>query len=360
MQRVFLALLGMLACIAPAGADSPTGWMLELTLRGRKIEGMPLAWNTQEVHLLGRDGRLWQFAPGEAEDFRKTSSRFLSYSTSELRAILLGELGGDYEVSGTGHFLVAHPRGKRDQWAGRFEELYRSFVHYFSVRGFELDEPSCPLVGIVCRNQREFLEYSARQGLSAGRGVLGYYSLQSNRILLYDVGGGAADSSDWRQNASTVIHEATHQTAFNTGVHSRYTAPPVWVAEGLATMFEAPGVYDSRSFPRQSDRVNRQRLADFNRLVVPEHTPKLLSGLVASDRLFQTHPSAAYATAWALTFYLVETQRGRYADYLARTADHTPFHTCTAAERTADFTAVFGDDWRMLEARLLRFAAGLK
>lgn len=360
MRSVVPAVLAVLVSGASAHAASPTGWMLELTLRGHKIEGMPLAWNTREVCLLGRDGRLWQFAPGEAKDYRKTANRFQSYSASELRATLLRELGRDYEVTGTGHYLVAHPRGGRSQWAQRFEDLYRSCVHYFSVRGFELKEPRCPLIGVVCRNQRDFVEYSASRGLPVGYGVLGSYSVESNRIVLYDVGGGEADSADWRTNAATVIHEATHQTAFNTGIHSRYTVPPVWVAEGLATMFEAPGVYDSRLNQRERDRINRERLDQFKELVVPKHRPELLADLVASDRLFRTRPSTAYATAWALSFYLIETDRGKYADYLARTANRPPFQDYTAAERTADFVAVFGDDWRMLEARLLRFIAGLK
>jgi len=344
----------------PARAGFPVRGMLELTLDGRQIEGTPLAFNRDEVHLLARDGRLWTFDPAKATDYRKTSSRFQSYSISELRAILLRELGKRYEVSGTSHYLVAHPRGQRDLWARRFEDLYRSFVHYFSVRGFKLSRPEFPLIGIVCHNRQEFFRQTANHGAPAGPGILGYYLLDSNRIILYDVGAGRSDADQWQQNASIVIHEATHQTAFNTGIHSRYTPPPVWVAEGLATMFEAPGVYDSRFYTRRSDRVNRFRLEQFKELVVPEHRPELPASLIASDRLSQLHPAAAYAEAWALTFYLVETQPRRYADYLARTAQRPPFTDYTAAERTADFTAVFGDDWRMLEARFLRFMAGVK
>ena len=343
-----------------ARAGDPARWMLELTLDGRKIEGTPLAWNSREVHLLGRDGRLWTFAPEKAEDFRKTSSRFRAYSVSELRAELLRELGRGFEVSGTGHYLVAHPRGERDLWAGRFEELYRSLVHYFSVRGFRLSQPPFPLIGIVCRNQADFARYAARQGTPVGSGVLGYYSLTSNRIILYDVGGGKSGAADWRQNASAVIHEATHLTAFNTGIHSRSAAPPTWVVEGLAMLFEAPGVYNSRSFTRQTDRINRERLDQFKQHVLPEHQPKLLESMIASDKLFRLTPAAAYAEAWALTFFLVETDPRRYADYLARTAVRPPFIDYTAAERTADFTAIFGDEWGMLEARLLRFMKGLK
>jgi hypothetical protein len=346
---------GVLACAAHVQAQPPAKWMLELTLQGRKIEGTPLAWSTRAVHLMGRDGQLWEFPPSQAADYRKTSDRFQSYSISELRALLLRDLGEGFEVSGTGHYLVAHPQGRRDQWAQRFEDLYRSFAHYFSVRGFKLAEPPFPLIGVVCRNRQEFARYSAHQGGPTAPGILGYYSLSSNRILLYDVGAGDASSAGWQQNAATVIHEATHQTAFNRGIHSRYAAPPVWVAEGLATMFEAPGVYDSRSFTRRADRINPGRFRQFKELVLPRHRPELLAGLVASDRLFQSSPAAAYAEAWALTFYLVETQPRKYADYLARTANRPAFEPGTAAERTADFAAVFGDDWRMAEARFVRF-----
>jgi len=342
-----------------AQAESPTNWMLRLTVEGRQIEGMPLHSSAERVYLLGRDGHLWDFAPNAARDYQKTSSRFQSYSTSELRAILLRELGSGFEVSSTSHYLVAHAKGQRDQWAQRFEDLYRSFVHYFSVRGFRLSEPATPLIGIVCRNREDFQRYAIKEGIPSG-GVLGYYSNKTNRIVVYDMGPGAANSAAWQETASTIIHEATHQTAFNTGIHSRYTFPPTWVAEGLATMFEAPGVYDSRRYPERTDRLNRGRLREFQERVVPRHRPELLASLVARDNFFRASPSAAYAEAWAFTFYLVETQPRKYADYLARTAAHPPFTECTAAERTADFTAVFGTDWRMLEAQFLRFMAGLK
>jgi hypothetical protein len=86
----------------------------------------------------------------------------------------------------------------------------------------------------------------------------------------------------------------------------------------------------------------------------------MLADLVASDRPFQASPAAAYAEAWTLTFYLTETRPAQYAAYLARTAARSPRERDTAAQRTADFTAVFGDNWRMLEARLLRFMEELK
>ncbi|MEN6406351.1 MAG: DUF1570 domain-containing protein [Thermoguttaceae bacterium] len=358
-MRILPCVLAVALGVAGAWADEPSGAMVELSLRGRTIEGVPLSWNRQEVRLLGRDGRLWRFPPQEAVDFKKTSDRFQSYPLSEFRAVLLRELGQDYEVSGTDRYLVAHPKGQRDRWAQRFEDLYRSFVRYFSVRGFALSSPPCPLVGVVCADRSEFARLAAAQtGLSTA-GVQGYYDLASNRIALYDMGG-RSESGSWQQNASVLIHEAAHQTAFNTGVHNRFAPPPVWVAEGLAMLFEAPGVYDPHNHPRPEDRVNRRRLEEFRRRVAPRHRPESLVALVASDAPFQADTLSAYAEAWALSFFLAETEPRRYADYLKRTAGRPNFSTYASAERLADFKAVFGGDWRMLEARLLKFLGGFQ
>ncbi len=356
-MRIAVAAIMIASCwTARASVAAPLGPMVRLTLRGQELEGAPLAWNAREVHLLGRDGRLWQFQPSRAAEFRQTSSQFSGYSTSELRAILLRSLGRDYEVSGTSHYLVAHPRGGRDKWAQRFEDLYRSFVHYFSVRGLTPVQPPFPLLGIVCKDRRDFQRYAADGQGAVPAGVLGWYGLESNRIVLYDMQAGP-DSQHWQQNASVIIHEATHQTAFNTGVHSRWAPPPLWVAEGLATMFEAPGVYDSRHWTQRSDRVNRGRLEAFRRRVEPNHRLESLRAMIASDRRFRVAPAAAYAEAWALSFYLVETQPSKYARYLALTAAREPFTKATAAERTAEFESVFGTDWRMFQAHFLRFMA---
>ncbi len=348
---------GAVALAEPTGRGAE--FMIELRLDNQTIEGTPLSWDRQTVRLLGRDGRLWEFEPNRASNYRRTADRFRAYRPSELRAELLRELGSEYEVSGTTHYLVAHARHQRDRWAERFESIYRQLVSYVAVRGFKPERPPFPLVAVVCRDQRDFVRYARRQGNAAGAGVQGYYDLLSNRIIVYDMLP-RKDGKVWQENADVVIHEVTHQVAFNTGVHSRYSQPPLWVAEGLATMFEAPGVCNAHDHPSRSDRINRGRLHDFRRVVAPKHEPELLKKIVSSDYLFQSNPRAAYAEAWALSFFLAETRGPAYARYLARTADKPAFHHSSASERLADFTSVFGDDWKMLEARLLRFIEGLK
>jgi hypothetical protein len=341
-------------------AEEPGKFTIDVLIRGMRLEGTPLAWSEQRVFLLARDGRLWDFAPDEAQDYRKSAAEFRPYTANMLRTRLESELGRSYEVTSTRHFLVAHARGQKEKWAERFEEMYRSFAAYFSVRGFRLQEPPFPLVAIVWRSREDFQRYTVRDGLKPTSDLLGYYSLDTNRVSLFDVGDGRANSADWQRNFSTVIHEAAHQTAFNTGIHNRFAPPPRWVAEGLGTLFEARGVNNSRAYTNQSDRINRERFEHFRQYRASSRKADSLMQLIGSDRAFDRDAMGAYAEAWMLTFYLVETLPREYAQYLARTASRPAFTEYTAAARLADFTAVFGSDFRMIEARFSRFVDSLR
>jgi hypothetical protein len=233
--------------------------------------------------------------------------------------------------------------------------LYRSFVHYFAVRGLEPKTPEFPLIAIVWESKQDFISYARSQGLNVPPGLLGYYSPMTNRITLFDSTGGKNTSAAWQQDASTIIHEATHQTAFNTGIHSRFALPPRWLAEGLGMLFEARGVYDSARYPNPGDRVNSNRLSQFRQYLGIGRKSGAFLDVVESDRPFETNPAVAYAESWALAYFLSETQPRNFNKYLATTAAREMFTPYTAAQRHADFTAAFGSDLRILEANYLRF-----
>jgi hypothetical protein len=119
-------------------------------------------------------------------------------------------------------------------------------------------------------------------------------------------------------------------------------------------MFEAPGVWNSRAHTRTGDRVNRDRLDGFRRWE-SKRPAGGLAQLLASDAPFATDPLGAYAEGWALTYFLMEREPRKYAQYLQRLMQIPEFGERTAAQRQADFTAVFGTNLRLLEARFLRF-----
>jgi Protein of unknown function (DUF1570) len=351
MALVCVWLLGN-ACAA-AEAD----FMFRASVDGRQLEGKPLRWSADEIMLLGRDGQLYEFDPKTAEAAAKTGPRFIGYSLPEMKRALLEEFGERFDVSTTSHYVVVSPRGSGGQWADRFEQLYKRFNHYFRVRGFTTQEPPYPLVAIVYRDQAEYYRAAAAGGTALQPGTLGHFDPKSNRVFLFDL---TSEGADWSQNAETIIHEATHQVAYNTGIHKRFTVEPQWVVEGLATMFEAPGVWNAQYDKTQSDRINRGRLESFEKYAANRRRPGALAELIAGDQRFRTDVDGAYAEAWALSFYLSETQPRLYATYLAKTAERPLFGDYSATERMADFQQVFGADMKMLETKFLRFMEDVK
>jgi hypothetical protein len=222
-----------------------------------------------------------------------------------------------------------------------------------SVRGMRMTEPLTPLVAVVFRTQEDYYRHAAAGGSPLPPGVLGHYERDSNRVYLFDIEGKDGDP-DWSDNAETIIHEATHQTASNVGVHSRFGEQPRWLAEGLAMMFEARGVWDNASLLQQQDRLNLGRLKDF-RDSAKNRQADWMTILVGSDLPFQYYTGRAYAEAWTLTFYLCETRPQEYSNYLARVAARPAFSKYTPQERLADFTGAFGKDLTLLSAQLQRF-----
>jgi hypothetical protein len=332
---------------------------MELLLNGQRVQGTPLTYSDENVILLCRDGAIVEFPPSKAKEFRKTSDNFVPYPASVLNGMLTREFGQGFEISGTQHYIVVHPRGQKQQWVDRFEQMFRSFQMYFSVRGFELSRPEFPLVAIVFANEIDFRRYAAKEGAPLPSGIVGYYSTATNRVVLYDIGDGNGSKAAWQQNFATVLHEASHQTAFNTGIHSRWSQPPRWVAEGLGTMFEAKGVNDSRSYPSEIDRINRGRLSDFKALR-SKRKPVAFLEILQSDALFERDTIRAYAEAWALTFYLVEKTPREYAKYLKKTASRPPFTLYPSGQRVKDFTDVFGENLPLLDAKFVKYMDELK
>lgn len=352
-QAILAAMLSLTAFTPDVLAANNAAIQLELD--GRTIQGKPLAWNSSEVLLLAPNGYLFRFSPDVVKNYRQVTSDFRPWSQRKMRGQLLREFGREFEVSGSGNYLVVHPAGERDRWVDRFDFLHRAFVHYFSVRGMQPSPPAFPLVAVVFHSRKEFRRHAAQSGASVSPGVIGYYAPHSNRVIIYDITRGQSTDENWPANAAIIIHEATHQMAFNTRVHSRFAEPPRWVAEGLAMLFEAPGVWNPHYHPDLEDRINRTRLDTFREYARNRPSGSLPQFLSQSAREFARTPDISYAQAWAFSFFLSEKEPTRYVEYLQKTASREPLKTYSDSERLSEFVAVFGQDLRMQEARFLRF-----
>jgi hypothetical protein len=135
---------------------------------------------------------------------------------------------------------------------------------------------------------------------------------------------------------ATVVHEATHQVCFNTGLLQRYADLPLWLVEGMAAYFEAPGAGGSRGWSGIG-RVNARRLATF-RSNLAKWTPATLTSLIATDDRLRDPRTAgeAYADAWALNYFLFKKREKGYVAYVQALGQRDPLAAPSAGQTEAD------------------------
>lgn len=333
--------------------------MVRVPYNGKSYIGQPLAWDGKEMMLLRRDGKMSMLPVKSSKELEKVSDAFEPYSFDKLNQRLRREFGSKYQVTATENFLVVHPPGNADIWAQPFQDLYWRFEVYFASRGMKIENPEFPMVAVVLRTRAEFdrflndyQKYDAR--------MLGYYSVTSNRIITYDQSKGSKGRGKaWGANNSTLIHEATHQTAYNTGVHSRRSAQVRWVCEGLAMMFEAKGVNDSAHYSKQSDRIHYGRLRALQRFYRDRKMQGVMSELLVSDDLFRSDIELAYAYSWGMTFFFSEKMPTEYRQFLQRDGAREDFAKHSGKDRVTEFAGAFGSDIAGIESRMKRFIMSL-
>lgn len=324
--------------------------------------------------LAGTDGRLWTIDRPELTSRTAAGEPFRALSATALGKQLRAELGAGFDVVVTKHYVICTSAQRQyGQWCGAlFERLYTSFHNYWRQRGLKLSEPEFPLVAIVLANEKEFAAFATKDAGEDAATAKGYFSIPSNRMVLYDLTadeeGPARNAGDISRqleavpyNIATVIHEATHQIAFNSGMHTRLADNPLWLVEGMAMYFETPDL-SSKSGWKTVGGLNDLRLGQFVEFAAKRRTPDSLETLVSSDERFTNAQTMgdAYAEAWALTHFLVRTRKDAYVKYLTLLAGKPRLVFDKPEERLAEFRAAFGEDLGRLDAELLKHVKRLK
>lgn len=325
------------------------------------------------VLLQGQDGRLWNIEKEHIATREPTGRTFEPLSAEQLGKQVATEVGGECDVVVTRHYVICSRAGKPyAQWCGAlFERLYAAFHNYWKQRGVKLRDPEFPLIAVVFANDRQFAEFATKDAGPDVATAKGYYSIGTNRIAIYDLTagteGGATTAADISRklaaapfNIATVIHEATHQIAFNTGLHTRYADNPLWLTEGMAMYFETPDL-SSRSGWKTVGAVNDLRLKQFLDLL-PHRSVDSLATLIQSDARF-TDPDQmgnAYAEAWALSYFLIKTRKDAYTAYLRQLAGKSQLVWDRPEQRLTEFRQAFGEDLLQLDAEFVKFMRRVK
>jgi hypothetical protein len=324
--------------------------------------------------LMAADGELWAVQPDELVSRKTDEQAFEPLAREALAKKLLKELPQGFEVHQTTHYLICYSTSKEyANWCGAlFERLYRGFTNYWTRKGLKLHEPEFPLVAVVFGDRDSYVKFAAPELKQGVDSIIGYYSLQTNHITMYDLTGveSIRSAGDRRGSAAqinamltrpeaepmvaTVIHEATHQIAFNCGLQTRFADIPVWVSEGLAVYFETPDLQSPKGW-KNIGAVNHVRLDRFREYLARRPAGSLES-LLSNDKRMRDPRSGldAYAEAWALNYYLIRNHPKQYVAYMKMLSEKPQLVWDTPDARLKEFRAAFGDDLARLETDFLR------
>ncbi len=321
------------------------------------------------------EGALWNFEPNQIVSHTRSSQPFKPISRDELAQRLTAELPPGFSAYTTPHYVIAYNTSRvYAQWTSSLlERLYRAFTNYWQREGLDLHEPEFPLAVVVFAEREEYA-IASRDDLPGGVGnILGYYSLRTNRIKMFDLTGAEALRGENRRRGSlrdinamlsqpaavplvaTIVHEATHQIAFNCGLQARYADLPLWLVEGMAVYFEAPDLSSARGWSGIG-RVNYPRLETFHKNL-PKWNERSLVTMITDDHHFQDAQAGdTYADAWALNYYLIRYQTKAYVAYVKMLSEKSPFIPAGPEGRLEEFRKYFGDIDRLEQDFLKRMS----
>jgi hypothetical protein len=314
------------------------------------------------VLLQTNDGQLYQLDRANIHERTKLHEPFKPLSPQALAERLVSEMPAGFRSYNTPHYVIVFDTSRTyAQWTSSLlERLHKAFTNYWEGQGIELHEPEFPLPVLLFATRQEY-DQAAREDLPGGTGsIIGFYSLRSNRVNMFDLTGTEALRGTGARGSikeinqilsqpaaeplvATIVHEATHQIAFNNGLQQRYADVPLWLCEGMAVYFEAPDLSSTRGW-RGIGRVNYPRLETF-RKNLGNWNDNSLEFLLRDAKLFRNPHTAfdAYADAWALNYYLIKYQPKAYTEYMKMLAEKRPLVDDTPETHLAEFRQYFGD-----------------
>jgi len=328
--------------------------------------------------VLAGDGVLWAVQADELVE-HTTDVAFKAFSAEEMSQRLLAELPRGFEVHRTAHYLIFHNTSREyATWCGSlFERLYMAFTNFWVRKGFALKTPEFQLVAVVFADQQSYEEFARKELGDAVGAIIGYYSLRTNRMTMFDLTGAAGLGRAARGGSSaqinrilaqpeaertvaTIVHEATHQIAYNCGLHTRFSDCPLWFSEGIALYFETPDLSSAKGWSTIG-AVNPPRLAQFREYAGNRPADSLLSLVRDGARFRDTSQGLdAYAEAWALTYFLLKQHPKQYLAYLRALSAKQPAKEDDSETRLREFKQAFGGDLKRLDSEFLRYVLRLR
>ncbi len=319
------------------------------------------------------NGRLHSLTIGPKDVVTQLQSPFEPLTADQTAAYLLNATGAGFQIYRTDNFVICSDASELyTKYCGRLlQKVVAEYKDFFADSDLPVMEVPDRLQVVIFRNPAIFQAFARQQHPDTDfSDVPGYYSVRDNQMLISAVSGDQQFRTngqmlrELRKNTrqiETIVHEAVHQLAFNTGLQVRYADNPLWVSEGLAVYFEhATG--RGADLWTEPGGVNRVHLPGFNAASVGERLRIPLRELVSTDAAFQSADSlaAAYAESWALAYFLIRTDRAAFDRYLANLPNRRPLQNVSADDRVAEVEAAVGVTLAEVEAKLLKYMSRVR
>jgi hypothetical protein len=290
------------------------------------------------ILLQGDDGRLWVLQPKEIISRSDDEGDFKPLDSKTISQRLLQEMPPGFKIHRTKNYVICHNTSDRYvRWVGGlFEQLHRGYYYFWQNKGWKPERPEFPLVALVFNSKDAFDHYASPEIGDRVDSIIGYYNVLTNRITTYEI-------PNPERNVATVVHEATHQLAYNSGLQTRLADNPFWVSEGLAIFFESPDLTANSGW-QGIGRVNMPNMAQFQEYVRRRPIDSLQT-LIDDDRRFKDPGLIpdAYAEAWALNYFLLRTRPEQYLNLLRDLSQGRPLLPSDSLQREQQFRKHLGD-----------------
>ena len=325
------------------------------------------------VLLEERNGRIRQLTPAVIESKTPSNVPFSAMTNDELGNELLSQVQAGFEIHQTDHYVICS--NSAEEYSGfvgkLLEQVFDQYFRFMDEKEIAVRQPAAKLPVIILQSDAEFKEFAAAHHPETSfEDTPGYYSLRDNQMLLMDLTRDRSLRSstairkrlaDQPLQVATMVHEAIHQLAFNTGLQIRMADNPVWLSEGLALYFEPIAPRSSNLWTRPG-LVSGRHHPVFVRHSENGATEIPLRDLLSVDNAFlnaDTMPTA-YAESWGLTSYLFRQQKDGMQKYLTKISQRKPLQRVSPEERVAEFQEAFGKSPDEIERETVLFVRRLR
>ncbi len=342
---------------------------------GRQLQGT-LVVEAQDGGILLEDaaGRIHILKPADFNDRVDSDQPFIHLTDDELAAEMLQRAGANFAIQQTPHFTLCSAASDiYTAYCGRLlEKVLEEYVKFFDKSKLNLHTPTFRLPVMIFRDASRFQAFAKLQHPETDFSeVPGYYSIRDNQMLISGLSGDRSFRTNSEliralkknsRQVETIVHEAVHQLAFNTGLMVRYADNPMWLSEGLAVYFEGASGRSSTvwSRPGEPSRVHLPRL---KAILKGNSGPELpLSDLVGSDAAFLSSQQLAnaYGKGWALTHFLVNDNREALDQLLLEISRQKPLQPVSTAIRLKNFAEATNGTLQEIEGELQRHVSRIR